>query len=207
MSIQLPIEKLKNPAPSPGRDITLKQAIKNPSMILLMCSYFLFFFGVQLIMVHLVNYSTDVGISPLVAATFISIIGAFSILSRLATGIGSDKIGIHSSFILTSIFLVVAFIILSFTKSLWMFYLFAVIFSMPYGGEIPLLPLYIGKYFGTKSMATLVGLNGFVTNIGGALGPWVAGRIFDSTHSYQSAFIVGGMAGLGSLICFYFLKG
>jgi MFS family permease len=157
-------------------------------------------------MVHLVNYATDVGISPLIAASFISIIAAVSIPSRLATGIGSDRIGIHNTLMLTSAFLILAFIFLSFTKSLWMFYLFAVIFSMPYGGELPLLPLYIGKYFGTKAMATLVGLCVFVTNLGGALGAWSAGILFDYTHSYQLAFIAAAVAGCGSLILVLFLK-
>ena len=157
-------------------------------------------------MVHLVNYATDMGISPLVAATFISVIGAVSIVGRLSTGIGSDKIGIHNTLILTRIFLVISFICLIFTKSLWAFYLFAVIFSLPYGGEIPQIPLFIGKYFGTKAMATLVGLSMFMTSIGGALGSWVAGKIFDTTQSYQGAFIAGALAGLVSLILVLILK-
>ena len=48
-------------------------------------------------------------------------------------------------------------------------------------------------------MATLVGLTLFVGNIGGALGPWVAGEIFDNTHSYQWAFIAEPIAALVSL--------
>jgi MFS family permease len=69
-----------------------------------------------------------------------------------------------------------------------------------YGGEIPQIPLFIAKQWGTKAMATLVGFNLFVINIGGALGPWIAGKIFDSTHSYQWAFITGIGAGIISLI-------
>ena len=136
-------------------------------------------------MVHLVNYATDTGIDSLVAATLISIIGGVSIVSRLGTGIGSDRMGIHNTMILTPGFLIAAFIWLCFTRSLWGFYIFAIIFSMPYGGEIPQIPLYISKYFGTKSMATLVGLGSFITNLGGATGAWAAGEIFDITKSYK----------------------
>jgi MFS family permease len=190
----------------PPLDASLGQALRDSRMILIMAAFLLFFFGIQIIMVHLVNYATDIGVSPLVAATFISVIGAVSIVSRLLVGAGTDKIGIHNSLILTRIFLVISFICLIFTKALWSFYLFAVIFSMPYGGEIPQIPLFISKYFGTRAMATLIGLNLFVITIGGALGAWVAGKIFDNTHSYNGAFIAGALASLGSLILVLILK-
>jgi MFS family permease len=191
---------------APPAGITLGQVIKDSRMMLFMGAVLLFFFSIQIIMVHLVSYATDVGIDPLVAATFISVIGAVSIAGRLLTGIGTDKTGIYNILIFTRIFLVVSFICLVFTRTLWSFYLFAVIFGFPYGGEIPQVPLFIGKYWGTKSMATLVGLNLFVITIGGALGAWGAGKIYDATHSYQGAFIAGGVAGLISLLLILILR-
>jgi MFS transporter, OFA family, oxalate/formate antiporter len=184
----------------------LGAAIKDPRMRLLLAAFGLFFFSIQIIMTHLVNYATDLGIDPLVAATFISIIGAVSIASRLSSGIGADRIGIHNTLILTRVFLVLSFVIIFFTGPLWSFYLFALAFGLPYGGEIPQIPLYVGRYFGDRDLATLVGLCVFVTNIGGALGPWLAGKIFDLTRSYDGAFIAGGLAGLISLAMVLALK-
>jgi MFS family permease len=175
-------------------------------MILFMGAVLLFFLSIQIVMVHLVSYATDAGISPLMAATFISVIGAVSIAGRMVTGAGADKTGIYSTLIITRLFLIAAFIWLFFTKPVWSFYLFAVIFGFPYGGEIPQIPLFIGKYWGTKSMATLVGLNTFVITLGGALGSWGAGKIYDSTRSYQGAFIAGGVASLISLLLILILK-
>ncbi len=180
--------------------VTLRQAIKDPKIILLLATFLFFFFSVQMVMVHLVNYATDVGINPLISATFISVIGVVSIVGRLSAGVGADKIGIHNTMIITRVFLIASLICLIFTRSLWTFYLFAVMFSLPYGGEIPQIPLFIGKYFGTKTMATLVGLCMFILSIGGAMGAWIAGRIFDTTQSYEGAFTTGAVAGLISLI-------
>ena len=187
-------------------EITIKQVIKDSRMILFMGALLLFFLSIQIVMVHLVSYATDAGISPLLAATFISVIGAVSIAGRLLTGAGADKTGIYNTLIFTRVFLAVSFIFLLFTKPVWSFYLFAVIFGFSYGGEIPQVPLFIGKYWGTKSMATLVGLNTFVITIGGALGSWGAGKIYDATRSYQGAFIAGGTASLISLILILILR-
>jgi MFS family permease len=190
----------------PTTERSILGPLKDSRMILFMLSLLLFFFGVQIIMVHLVSYATDTGINPLMAATLISIIGAVSIVGRLATGIGSDKIGLRNTLVFTRVVLVTAFLCLIFFKSTWAFYLFALIFGLCYGGEVPQIPLFISKYWGTGAMATLVGLNVFVTNIGGALGPWAAGLIFDTTRSYHWAFVAGALAGGVSLVLILVLR-
>jgi MFS family permease len=188
------------------KSTSIGKALRNLPMLLLQGVFLLLFFCIQLIMVHLVNFATDTGITPLVAATFISLIGAVSILGRLAAGFTADRAGINNTLIFTCFFVLVSFILLLFTRSLWTFYLFAIIFGFTYGSEVPQIPLFIGKFFGTKSMATLVGLTLFIGNIGGALGPWVAGLIFDSTHNYQWAFIIGAAAALAAVCLAILLK-
>jgi len=81
-----------------------------------------------------------------------------------------------------------------------------VMFSIPYGGEVTQIPLVIERYFGTRSMATLVGISLFVTGIGGALGPWTAGKLYDITGSYQWAFVAAIAGGIGSIIVIWLLK-
>jgi len=181
------------------QSVSIKEAFKDTRMLLIALSFLFFFFGIQIVMVHLVNYATDTGIDPLISATFISVIGAVSIAGRLSVGLGADRIGIINSLLLTRGFLVLSFLLLLFTNSTWSFYLFAVLFSIPYGGEITQIPLVIGRYFGTRSMATLMGVNVFVVTIGGALGPWLAGKIFDLTGSYDWAFIAGAVAAVFSV--------
>jgi OFA family oxalate/formate antiporter-like MFS transporter len=196
---------INRPLPALPR-ASFRQAIVDPRMLLLMSAFLFFFFGVQMIMVHLVNYATDAGVTPLVAATLVSIIGAVSIVGRIWMGINAERMGIQTTLVLTRVFLVVSFVWIIFANSLWAFYVFAVLFALPYGGEVPHIPLSVGKYFGTENMATLVGLNMFVLNIGGALGSWAAGKIFDSTHSYHWAFIAGGLSGFMSLIAILLLR-
>jgi MFS family permease len=193
-------------ATGPPRDVTLGRAIRDARMLFLAVATLTFFFGIQMVAAHLVNYAIDTGISPLVAATFMSVIGAVSIAGRLTSGAAADKVGIINTMVLTRLFLALALACLIFTRSLWAFYLFAVIFGLPYGGEIPQIPMFVGRYFGTKAMAALGGLTMFITSIGGALGPWAAGRIFDASRSYQGAFIAGASVALVSLILALVMK-
>jgi MFS family permease len=189
-----------------GENVTIWTALRTPQMLLVLVVYALFFFCAQTVTVHLVNYATDLGIDPLVAATFISIIGVVSIAGRLSMGLGSDRINLNNMLIISCALLTASLITLIFIRSLWAFYVFAALFGFAYGGEVPQIPMFIGRLFGTKTLATLLGLTLFVTNIGGALGPWVTGLIFDITSSYQKAFVVLAAAGLCATVLAVALK-
>jgi MFS family permease len=185
---------------------TLGGAIKDKRFWLVMVCFLLFLFATQMVLVHLVNYATDIGIDPLVAATFISVIGAVSIAGRLSTGVIAEKIGLYKSLVLVCICLGLSFILLLFTRSAWSFYIFAVLFGVAYGGEVTQIPLVISRFFGTRVMATLMGVVLFVTGFGGAAGPWIAGKIYDVTASYNWAFIIGALASALCIVMVGLLK-
>jgi MFS transporter, OFA family, oxalate/formate antiporter len=185
---------------------TLGRAIKDRRFWLVMVCFLLFLFATQMVLVHLINYATDIGIDPLVAATFISVIGAVSIIGRLSTGVIAEKIGLYKSLVLICICLGLSFILLLFTRSVWSFYIFAVIFGLAYGGEVTQIPLSIARFFGTRIMATLMGVTLFITGLGGAAGPWIAGKIYDVTASYNWAFIIGVAASALCIVMVGLLK-
>lgn len=170
--------------------IALKAAVRYKPLWLLFIVYFLFNFCLQMVMVHLVNYATDIGIASLIAATFISIIGIGSFLGRLLMGAASDRIGANNALLACCIIMMSTLTFLIFTREPWMFYLFAIVFGFAYGGEVPQMPVLIGRFFGLRAAAALVGVIVFGSTVGGAFGAWVGGKVFDVTQSYQLAFII-----------------
>ena len=129
------------------------------------------------------------GIASLIAATFISIIGIGSFIGRLLMGTASDRIGANNALLICCIIMLSTLVFLIFTRELWMFYLFAIVFGLAYGGEVPQMPVLVGRFFGLRALAALVGVILFGATIGGAIGAWVGGQVFDVTQSYQLAFI------------------
>jgi len=79
---------------------------------------------------------------------------------------------------------------LLFAKELWMFYLFAVVFGFAYGSAVPLETLVPAELFGLSSLGIILAAAMAFTTTGGALGPFIAGRIFDITGNYSSALII-----------------
>jgi MFS family permease len=70
-----------------------------------------------------------------------------------------------------------------------MFYMFAVMFGLSYGGFTLLLPVVTAELFGLASLGIIIGAITFMTTLGDAVGAPVSGTIFDTTGSYQLAFL------------------
>jgi len=186
-------------APEPvdsSADMLLAGAIRTRPLWTLLVIYFLFNFCLQMIMVHLVNYATDLGISSLIAATFISVIGIGSISGRIVMGAFSDRIGSHNALFICCAILAGTLILLIFSNELWMFYLFAIVFGFAYGGEVPQMAALVGSFFGLHAVTVLVGIITMSARLGGALGSYLGGGIFDATQSYRMAFSIAALAGL-----------
>ena len=191
---------------APEDGITLRDAAHTRPFWMLFSIYFLFIFCVQMIMLHLVNYTTDLGITSRVAATLISVVGAANIVGRLVMGTLSDRIGNINAVFICCIILMTSLLWLIFAKELWMFYLFAIVFGFAFGGLVPQMPALMGKFFGLRAETELVGAIYAGSLIGGALGSWMAGQIFDATQSYQVAFIIAVIASLFNVIIALMLK-
>jgi MFS family permease len=200
--LQKPATEQNNEAiyPAIKTDIALLVAFRNKPLWILIALFFFFGFGVQLVQVHFVNYATDKGITSFVAATFLSVIGVFSFVGRLASGAVSDKIGHIRALIICCVIFTISLIWLTFAEQLWTFYFFALLFGLSYGGEVPLMPLLIGQFFGLKAVMALVGVMMASSRAGGALGAWMGGVVFDATNSYTVAFIIAAITGLLSLL-------
>lgn len=187
-----------------GADIS--QALRSSPLWMIMFLVFTFNTALQLVMVHLANYTTDQGFSPLTAAIIISVIGAGSSLGRIGMGAVSDRIGSSNSLIICCLGVTSGLFWLMLSKELWMLYVFAVFFSFAYGGEIPQIPLTVSRFFGLKSVIALIGITSTTARLGGALGSWMGGKVFDMRHSYILAFIIAAGCGFLALLTALILK-
>ena len=163
-------------------------------------------FSVQTIMVHIVAHATDINISAVAAALILSVIGIISICGKLAMGGLGDKTGNRFIVIIVSILAVLAFLWLRFSSELWMFYLFALLFGLYYGGYAAVQSPLVAEYFGLKDHGAIFGLIMFALGIGSSLGPLIAGRIFDVSGNYDWAFIICAVMGISNLILSILLK-
>jgi len=191
---------------SSGQDFSIFTAIRTRFMLLLVSIYLLFAIGQQMVTVHLVNYATDTGILTIMAASLMSVVGIGGIIGRTSMGAISDKIGAKNALLACCATMTLALIMLIFTRELWMFFLFAIIFGFAAGGEIPQMPILVGEFFGMKAVSGLVGVIVFGTCVGAALGSWAGGRLFDISQNYLTAFSLATACSISSVVVILVLK-
>ena len=188
-------------------DFTLKMALKAKYFWLIYFMFLMAQFSALSVTVHIVPYSTDIGIPSLYAATLLTVIGVFNIGGRLFGGITSDKIGVIKG---TSIFFLIQgimIILIPLSDGLFMLYLVSIIFGVSYGGWVMIYPVIVSYLFGDKNSGAILGALGTVAGIGGAFGPYTAGYIYDLTGTYDQAFLLSGcMTFLSLLLSLVFLK-
>ena len=171
-----------------GGGFSLKAAIHTRQFWMAGMMFFFFGLCLQSIMVHIVPYATDLAISSANAANVLAVIGGCSLAGRVILGSTADRIGNKQTITVCFSMMFISLLWLLFARDLWMFYLFAVIFGLAYGGWASLVSLIVAELFGLASLGVILGAITLVEEIGHAIGPVLTGWIFDFTGSYQLAF-------------------
>ena len=154
----------------------------------------------MVILVHIVPHATDLDISTASAASILATVGGVSIAGRVALGAVADRIGNKRIFLIGFALISISLLWLLQATDAWMLYLFAAVFGFAFGGCTAAMAPLVGKLFGLSSHGWLLGITEFAWTIGGALGPFAAGYIFDVTGSYQVAFMITASIGILGLI-------
>ena len=162
--------------------------------------WFLFAACIFLIVTHLVPHVTDIGFSPIEAATVLSLLGFASIPGRLLMGIASDRIGRKITFMVSMLLQAVAIAWLIWAQSLSSLYIFALVYGFFYSGFGPSGAALISDTFGVKNIGAVLGLMEIGFGIGAAIGSVVGGYIFDVNGNYTAAFIIAVVAMLVAIL-------
>jgi len=167
---------------------TLRQALKNLQLWLICATYFLLLVCVFTVLLHIVPHAIDLGIPPSWATRLLATIGGLSIVGRLIIGFSSDRIGNKWALTICYGFLFVSLGWLLLANRLWMLFVFAIVYGFAHGGFFVVMSPLIAEFFGTASHGAIFGMMIFASTIGGAIGPLLAGYVFDLTGSYRVVF-------------------
>ena len=150
---------------------------------------FLFFPSMMTVPMHLAVHGTDLGMSTAKAATLLSVLGASSIAGRLFVGTLSDRIGGKRAFIMCFGVLLCSLLAFAGITAHGLLYVVVVCYGFCHGGLFTVVSPIVAEYFGMRAHGSIFGTILFFGTIGGAIGPIAAGWIFDTTDSYQLAFL------------------
>ena len=176
----------KAPDPEGGLKKALADAVRNPSYLLLHLGFFTCGFHIAFLVTHLPTEVGLCGLSPTVASWSLALIGLANILGSLFAG---SCINLYrSKYVLAVMYgsrAVLIALYLAAPKTEWTFYAFAVGLGLTWLATVPPTAALVGKLFGIRYLATLFGLTLLSHQIGGFLGAYLGGLVFEANHDYQ----------------------
>ncbi|HEY82734.1 MAG TPA: MFS transporter [Dehalococcoidia bacterium] len=181
-----------------GDEWTLGRAMRTYQLWFLVTAHALYWgVGSYLVLAHQIKFAEDVGYSSTFATSVFALFGISLALGQLM-GAVSDWIGREKTVtlaIILSIGALVALISVRDTSQPWLLYFYAIGFGLGAGLLSPTLfagaaDIFYGRHFGAISGLILTGFG-----IGGIIGPWLGGHIYDISGSYLGAFVF-------SMVCF-----
>ena len=170
----------------------LRKALRTYQLWFLIASQSLYWgVGAYLVLGHQVKFAEDVGYSSAFAASVFALFGVFTAVGQLSAGL-SDLIGRERTVTLAVILAVGALgalISVRDTSQPWLLYLYAICFGYGAGLCAPTLYAGLADIFHGRNFGILSGLLMTGFGVGGIIGPWLGGFIYDVTGSYTNAFI------------------
>jgi MFS family permease len=192
----------EQPAPSAvvaSRGQRLDEVCWTVPFLLLIAIYFLTWVPVFVPFVHAAAYAEDLGLSKLAAGSVISAIGIGGVVGRLSSGVVSDRIGRLPALLGIFALQAIAFVAFAAAQGIGVLWFAAMTFGFSYGGGVTLLPALCGDLFGRAHVAAIVGMIFAVAGSPAAIGPYVAGWLFDVTGRYGAAFLCSAALNAGAL--------
>jgi MFS family permease len=179
----------------------LAEAFGHRSYVLLVLGFFTCGFQLAFITVHLPAYLVDRGITAQTGGWVIAAIGLFNIIGSLSVGWLQNRM--PKRYILSTIYFIravsiIAFISLPITPASAI--LFGAVTGLTWLSTVPPTSGLIAVMFGTRWFATLYGFAFVSHQVGGFLGVWLGGIVFEKFGSYTPIWWLSVLFGVLSAL-------
>ena len=172
----------------PGQTVlqALAEALGHRSYVLLILGYFTCGFQLFFITVHLPAYLVDRGLPASIGGWTIAVIGLFNIFGSIGSGYIANLM--PKRYLLSAIYFsrslaIMVFILLPPSPAATI--VFGAVIGVLWLSTIPPTSALVAIMFGNRWLTMLLGLAFFVHQLGGFLGVWLGGVLFERTGSYD----------------------
>jgi predicted MFS family arabinose efflux permease len=191
------------PAPEQGRARTqtfreaLAEAFRHPSYWLLTAGFFVCGFHVSFVMVHLPAFTADQGLPSWVGPYALAVVGIANIVGTFLAGQSGrfieKRLGLSLIYLGRAV-VFLGFLYLPITATTVI--VLCALLGLLWLATIPLTSGLVATFFGTTWMSMLFGIVYLSHQVGSFLGVWLAGRLYDLTHSYDTMWWLSIALGL-----------
>jgi len=182
-----------------GAGAALRAAVATPAFWYGFAGFFFVAVSSFSVAPHQAAVLVDAGFSTGVAAGVVAAVGLLSFAGRLLFGWMSDRYGHVASATASSLLSALgtaALLVMAWHPHGALVALYALGFGLGFGTRMPVMASLAAAKFGGPNFGVIFGAMSLGHGAGGAVGPWLAGWLFDVTGSYRWMFVYATVAAL-----------
>ncbi len=184
-----------------GTGEAVRLALRTPSFLLLAAGFFVCGFHVAFLATHLPGVVATCGLSTQWGAWALGTLGLFNIVGSIAMGWAVGRWRMKSLLALVySVRAIAVLVFLLAPKTGPVVLVFAAVMGVTFLSTVPPTAGLVAKFFGTAHMATLFGLVMLTHQVGGFLGAYLGGEVFDATGSYNWIWYIDIVLAIGAAL-------
>jgi MFS family permease len=179
----------------------LGEAFGHRSYMLLVLGFFTCGFQIFFIAIHLPAYLIDRGLPVEVGGWSLAVIGLFNIVGSILAGYLGNRV--PKRYILALIYFgrsIAILIFITLPPGALTTLIFSAVIGFLWLSTVPPTSGLVAVMFGTKWLTMLFGFAFFSHQVGGFLGVWLGGLLFEQTGSYQIVWWLAIVLGVASAI-------
>lgn len=182
----------KEETPNTG-EIGFREAIKDRMFLFLNLVEVMRFMTLSAVVLHIMPYLSDLGISRQVGGMVAAAIPLCSIIGRIGLGWLGDLFDKRIILAAGCALMCLGMLALCYAANDRLLYLFLILFSPGFGGLTVLRGSIIRDYYGARSFGKMIGILMGAASVGGIIGPTLAGWVFDTLASYYTIWLAFSM--------------
>lgn len=179
----------------------IRVALRHPGFLMLSAGFFVCGFHVAFLATHLPGVIASCGLPLQFGAWSLGILGLFNIVGSVAMGWAVGRWRMKS--LLSLVYTVRALAVLVFLlapKTGTVVLVFAAVMGLSYLSTVPPTVGLVVKFFGAANLGTLFGISMLSHQVGGFLGAWLGGRVFEATGNYNWIWYIDILLAVGAAL-------
>jgi MFS family permease len=151
-------------------------------------------------LVHIVGFAQSAGLSAFASAWVLAIMSITSVIGRIYWGIFADRHGSRLTLMLTLFLQGTLVLWLVNTQDPMLFFLYALVWGFGYGGVGTQYGVVAREVYGARLFSPGYSGQNCFAMVGMAVGGFLAGYLYDISHSYVTSWLVSFAAGLVAVL-------
>jgi sugar phosphate permease len=198
-----PSDAATEPASSARESMSVARAMRSRNFWLIVTGCTFTIGAIGAVTQHLILFLTGEGYSLSGASRVASGLLVSSLAGRVIVGYFADRYSRKNVMALFYLALALAIPLLFAAPRHGVVWGFAIVFGFAMGADYMLIPLVTADCFGLPALGKLLAVIITIYSVGQWFAPWLAGKIFDTRHSYDLAWVMMAAAAAAGAALIY----